>query len=155
MTFPEWLSGTEPLLHTPGAVHPSCCVWSVFACTCSFAGLIRQMPPPKFSDTAITNLHSDTTIFQLRAHWVRIGSEKLLGRAPSGSRTLDFLHARQAPYPLGKALLSLSRHNFGIYAWISKYLAQLFIWNIFSGKLVKITLDGQTIKWSLAICQSR
>ena len=38
----------------------------------SFAGLIRRTPPPTFSDTAITDPHSDTTIFQLRAHWVRI-----------------------------------------------------------------------------------
>ena len=37
----------------------------------SFAGLIRRTPPPTFSDTAITDRHSDTTIFQLRAHWVR------------------------------------------------------------------------------------
>ena len=30
-------------------------------------------------------------------------------------------------------------------------LAQLFIWNICSGKLkVKVTLEGQTITWSLA-----
>ena len=46
----------------------------------SFAGLIRRTPPPTFSDTAITDRHSDTTIFQLRAHWVRIswsiGSKK-------------------------------------------------------------------------------
>ena len=46
----------------------------------SFAGLIRRTPSPTFSDTAITDCHSDTTIFQLRAHWVRIswsiGSEK-------------------------------------------------------------------------------
>ena len=46
----------------------------------SFAGLIRRTPPPTFSDTAITDRHSDTTNFQLRAHWVRIswsiGSEK-------------------------------------------------------------------------------
>ena len=46
----------------------------------SFAGLIRRTPPPTFSDTAITDRHSDTTIFQLRAHWMRIswsiGSEK-------------------------------------------------------------------------------
>ena len=46
----------------------------------SFAGLIRRTPPPTFSDTAITDRHSDTTIFVLRAHWVRIswstGSEK-------------------------------------------------------------------------------
>ena len=51
----------------------------------SFAGLIRRTPPPTFSDTAITNRHSDTTIFQLRAHWVRIswsiGSEKSFGHA--------------------------------------------------------------------------
>ena len=38
----------------------------------SFAGLIRRTPPETFSDTAITDRHSDITIFQLRAHWVRI-----------------------------------------------------------------------------------
>ena len=52
----------------------------------SFAGLIRRTPPPTFSDSAITDRHSDTTIFQLRAHWVRIswpiGSEKSFGHAP-------------------------------------------------------------------------
>ena len=52
----------------------------------SFAGLIRRMPLPKFSDTAITDHHSDTTIFQLRNHWVRIswsiGSEKSFGHVP-------------------------------------------------------------------------
>ena len=51
----------------------------------SFAGLIRRTPPPTFSDTAITDRHSDT-IFQLRAHWVRIswsiGSEKSFGHVP-------------------------------------------------------------------------
>ena len=64
----------------------------------SFAGLIRRTPPPTFSDTAITDRHSDTTIFQLRAHWVRIswsiGTEKSFGHVPGGSRTLDSLHAR-------------------------------------------------------------
>ena len=53
---------------------------------CSFAGLIRRTPPPTFSDTAITDRHSDTTIFQLRAHRVRIswsiGSEKSFGHVP-------------------------------------------------------------------------
>ena len=57
----------------------------------SFAGLIRRTPPPTFSDTAITDRHSDTTIFQLRAHWVRIswsiGLEKSFGHVPGGSRT--------------------------------------------------------------------
>ena len=52
----------------------------------SFAGLIRQTPPPTFSDTAITDCHSDTTIFQLRAHSVRIswsiGSEISFGHVP-------------------------------------------------------------------------
>ena len=74
----------------------------------SFAGLIRRTPPLAFSDTAITDCHSDTTIFQLRAQWVRIswsiGSEKLFRRALGGSQTLDFLRARRAPYPLGQAL---------------------------------------------------
>ena len=75
----------------------------------SFAGLIRRTPRPMFSDTAITDCHSDVTIFQLRAHWVQIscffGSEKIVWTcAAAGSRTLDFLCARQAPYPLGQAL---------------------------------------------------
>ena len=52
----------------------------------SFAGLIRRTPPPTFSDTAITDRHSDTTFFQLRAHWVQIswstGSEKSFGHVP-------------------------------------------------------------------------
>ena len=52
----------------------------------SFAGLIRRTPSPTFSDTAITDHHSDTTSFQLRAHWVRIswsiGSEKSFGHVP-------------------------------------------------------------------------
>ena len=33
----------------------------------SFASLIRRTPRPTFSDTAITDRHSDTSIFQLRA----------------------------------------------------------------------------------------
>ena len=40
----------------------------------SFARLIRRTPPPTFSDTAITDRRTDTTIFQLRAHlvyWIR------------------------------------------------------------------------------------
>ena len=81
-TFPEWLSGTEPLPHTPGAVRPS----SFCVHMHSFAGLIKRTPPPTFSDTAITDSHSDITIFQLRAHWVRtfwsIGSEKSFGHVP-------------------------------------------------------------------------
>ena len=68
------------------AAHTRRCA-SVFVVFCmhmhSFAGLIRRTPPPPFSDTAITDRHSDTTIFQLRAHWVRIswsiGSEKSFG----------------------------------------------------------------------------
>ena len=71
------------------AAHTRCreSVLVVFVVFCvhmySFAGLIRRTPPPTFSDTAITDRHSDTTIFQLRAHWVQIswsiGSEKWLG----------------------------------------------------------------------------
>ena len=86
----------------------------------SFAGLIRRTPPPTFSDTAITDRHSDTTIFQLRAHWVRIswsvGWEKSFGHVPSGgSRTLDFLRARRAPYPQGQAILATCFKFMGFY----------------------------------------
>ena len=52
----------------------------------SFAGSIKRTPPPTFSDTAVTDRHSDTTIFQLRTHWVRIswsiGSQKSFGHVP-------------------------------------------------------------------------
>ena len=34
----------------------------------SFADLIRRMPPPTFSDTAITDRHSDTTFFSSSEH---------------------------------------------------------------------------------------
>ena len=79
-----------------------------------FACLIRRTPPPTFIDTAIiTDRHSDTTIFKLRAHWVRIswsiGSEKSFEHVPPVSRTLDFLRVRRASYPLGQALLAQLR----------------------------------------------
>ena len=82
------------------AAHTRCraSVLFVFVVFCvhmySFAGLIRRTPPPTFSDTAITDRHSDTTIFQLRAHWVRIswsiGSEKLFGHVPPVDRSWNF-----------------------------------------------------------------
>ena len=49
----------------------------------SFAGLIRRTPPLTFSDTAITDRHSDTTISQLRAQWLRISwLDKSFGHVP-------------------------------------------------------------------------
>ena len=70
-----------------GRAHPApCirphCVCSVFAYACTVPpGLIRRTPSPTFSDTAITDRHSGTTIFRLRTHWKRIswsiGSENL------------------------------------------------------------------------------
>ena len=81
----------------------------------SFASSIRPMPPPTFSDTAITDRHSDTTTFHLRAHWAQISwssrSEKnLWTSALDGSRTFDFLRERKTPYPLGQ-VLSLSAQS--------------------------------------------
>ena len=57
------------------AAHTRCRVSVLFVFVMymySFAGFIRRTPPPTFSDNAVTDRHSDTTIFQLRAHWVRI-----------------------------------------------------------------------------------
>ena len=91
-TFPEWLSGTEPSPHT-SAPSSLCC--SVFVHMYSFAGLIRRTPPPTFSDTAITDRHPDTTIFQLRAH----------GHVPPvGVETLT--SCVQGEHPIHKARLS-------------------------------------------------
>ena len=89
-----------------------------FACTCTVLPfLIRRTPPPTFSDTAITDRHPAATIFQLRAHWVQriswsVGLEKIVRTgAPGGSRILDFLRARRAPYPLGQALRFLKNNT--------------------------------------------
>ena len=107
-TFPEWLSGTEPLPHTPGAVRPSSCFVVFCVHMHSIASLIRRTPPPTFSDTAITDRHSDTTIFQLRAHWVRvswsIGSDKSCPRWESNPRLPAYikfsnvLYAKTLPF---------------------------------------------------------
>ena len=64
--------------------------------------LIRRTPPPTFSYTAIIDRHSDTSLFQLRAHWVRIswsiGSEDpVRTRAACESRTLELLRERRTP----------------------------------------------------------
>ena len=93
-------------------MHPSSsCLY--MQCVCvhmySFAGLIRWMPQPTFSDAAITDRHSDTTIFQLREHWVQIswsiGSEKSFRTcAAGGSSTLNSLCEQRTPYPLGQGL---------------------------------------------------
>ena len=70
------------------AAHASVLVVFVVFCVhmYSLAGLIRRTSPPTFRDTAIIDRHSDTTNFQLRAHWVRIswsfGSEKSFGHVP-------------------------------------------------------------------------
>ena len=44
-------------------IRPRVC--SVLCAHAQFCRLIRRTPPPTFSDTAITDRHSDTTIFQL------------------------------------------------------------------------------------------
>ena len=106
-TFPEWLSGTQPRPGTPGAVRLSS---SCLLCVCmhrySFASLIRQ-----FIDTAaITDHHSDTTVFQFGAHWVgigrSIGSEKSFRHVlqVGVESSLDSLRERGTPYPLGQTL---------------------------------------------------
>ena len=74
----------------------------------SFAGLIRRTLPPTFSDTAITDRHSDPLFSS--SELTGCGYPGLLDRknrsdmCPGGSGTLDSLHARRAPYPLGQAL---------------------------------------------------
>ena len=78
----------------------------------SFAGFIRRTPPPTFSDTAITDRHS--LCYHYFPAQSSLGADILvywIGKivrtcAPGGSRALDFLHARRAPYPLGQALRS-------------------------------------------------
>ena len=113
VTFPEWLSCTEPWPNTPGAVHLSS---SCLKCVCehinSYAGLIWWTPLPMFSDTAITDRHSETTTFPAQStlgadilvYWM---GKIILTCAAGGNRTLDILHERRTPYPLGQGLCSL------------------------------------------------
>ena len=95
---------TQPAL----CVRPRC-VCSVLRAHVQFCRLKRRTPLPTFSDTAITDRHSDTTFFQLRAHWVRIswsiGSEKSFGHVPP----VGVEHSTscvQGEHPIHKARLS-------------------------------------------------
>ena len=111
----------------------------------SFAGLIRRTPPPTFSDTAITDRHSDTTIFQLRAHWVRIswsiGSEKSfrhvspVGVEPSTSCV-------QGEHPIHEARLSA----FGFKAYPPCYVYSL------NRKILNIGTDQSEQTVQIQIC---
>ena len=114
MTFPEWLSGIGSIAtHTRSRAS----VLVAFVVFCmhmnSFASLIRWMPPPMFSDTAITDCHFDTTIFQLGAHWVpiswSIGLEKSFGHVPP-VRVEPSTSCMQGEHPIHLARLSASLH---------------------------------------------
>ena len=93
--------------HSAPYVRPLVC--SVLRAHAQFASLIRWTPPPTFIDTAITDRHSDTTIFQLRAHWVQtswyIGSETSFGHVPPvGVEPLT--SCVQGEHPIPQARLS-------------------------------------------------
>ena len=72
----------------PYQAHLSMCCFCVQMY--SFTGLIRRTSPSTFSDTAITDRHSDTTFFQ---HWVWISwswIRKIVRTCAAGrSRTLE------------------------------------------------------------------
>ena len=81
----------------------------VFAVFCvhmhNFACLIRRRPLPTFSDTANHRpplfYHCFPAQSSLGADILVYWIEKIVRTcAPGGSRTLDFLRARRAPYPL-------------------------------------------------------
>ena len=99
-TFPEWLSGTEPLPHTHLVVFVVFCVHMH-----NFVGLIshrRRSVTLQSPTAALIPLFSSSEL-------TGCGYPGLLDRknrsdmCPGGSRTLDFLRARRAPYPLGQA----------------------------------------------------
>ena len=89
----------------------------------SFAGLIRRTPPPTFSETAITDRHSDTTIFQLRAYLVRIswsiGSEKSFGLVPrwKSNPRLPACKASTLSTRPGSPLARQKAPNFSAFQW--------------------------------------
>ena len=74
-----------------------------------FAGFIRRTPPPTFSDTPVTDRHSDATLCPAQS---KLGADILvcwIGKivrtcAARGSRTLDILRERRTLYRLGQTL---------------------------------------------------
>ena len=108
-TFPEWLSGTEPLPHTTGAVRPSslcCSVLRAYVQFCRFDKAdatadvqwhCNHRPPLWYHYfPAQSSLDADILVY-----WI---GKIVRACAPGGSRTLDSLRARRAPYSLGQAL---------------------------------------------------
>ena len=103
-------------------------VLAVFVVFCvhtyTFAGFIRQTPPPTFSDTAI--ITQPPLWYHYFPAQVSLGADILvywLGKIvrtcdPDGRQTLDFLRARRAHYPLGQALACLC----AFLGWENKYL---------------------------------
>ena len=105
-TFPEWPSGTEPLPHTPGAVlvvfvvfcvHMQFCRFDKVDATADVQWHCNHRPPLWYHYfPAQSSLGADILVY-----WI----EKIVRTCASGgSRTLDFLRARRAPYPLDQAL---------------------------------------------------
>ena len=66
----------------------------------SFAGLIRRTPPPTFGDTAITDRHNDTTIFQLCSEKIFKCFWLIWAWRPCGSCDLNRLNKYLLPQPL-------------------------------------------------------
>ena len=93
------------------ATHTRCCVSVlIMFVVClhahvQFCRFDKTDTTATFSDTAFTDRHSDTTIFQLRAHrvWISwsIGSEKLFRRVAGGSRPAT--PCVNAKHPIHKA----------------------------------------------------
>ena len=102
-TFPEWLSGTEPLPHSRRVcsvlrAHGQFCRFDKADTTVNVRWHCNQGPPLWYHFfPAQSSLGAD-----IQVYWIG----KIVGTCapPGGSRTLDFLHARRAPYPLGQAL---------------------------------------------------
>ena len=70
--------------------------------TYSFGRLISRTSSPTFSDTAITNCHSDTTFFSSSMHtgfgYPGLLDGKSFGHAADGSRTLDSARRSAVPH---------------------------------------------------------
>ena len=100
----------------------------------SFAGLIRRTLPPTFSDAAITDRHSNTTIFQLRVPPVGV---ELSTFCVNG----EYLSTR----PAAPLLISL------FYTLICKTLASVrpSIVNFFRFRITLVDCSLQSIKVNL------
>ena len=109
----------------------------------SFAGLIRRTPLPTLQSPTATLIplfsSSELTRADILVCWLGTIVRTCV---PGGSRTLDFLRVRRAPYPLGQAPRSPSKGGEKVYLFGPGRMAKMAAMPIYGKNLEKILLQN-------------